>query len=188
MNSAFMHRIILASASVVGLIAAGGCTAGVLVDSNFKNAGTNETAGASITFKQLDANLNFNGKEYSFDLNGQPYLSFDPYAATGATSSRFPGLLNQKTLIPGGSYSVEYFQRSQGFAYSPKFTHNYDQGSCEDEFNGGTATEPCELYYFQYLVQGDPQYQASCSNNGGGLQTLQTHGSYKVIPLCSSFF
>lgn len=188
MKNALLTRIILGSSAVVGLYVAGGCTAGVLVDSNWQNAKTNETAGASITFRTLDANNNYSGgTEYTFNLGGQPYLSFDPYAPAGATSSRFPGLQNQKTYVPPGNYQVQYFQPQMGFAYSPKFTHAYDQGSCEDTFNGGTATEPCDLYYFQFLIESDPQYAADCSHNGGGLQTLPTYNGYKVIPLCAAF-
>jgi hypothetical protein len=170
---------------IVGALAFGtlstGCTSGVLVDENFASITDWRTAGASITFQRLGDDLRPNGTEYSFDLNGQPYVSLDPYANNGATTSSYPGMVNKKQFVPEGNYRVEFFQRSVGFAYSPRFAHAYD-GSCRDGITD-TTDATCVQYFFEL----DYHCPACTGPDCGGIQTLQTHSGIPVIPLCTSF-
>ena len=184
MKNALLLRIILASSSVA---LASGCTAGVVVDGNWSNAHANETTNATLTFQQLGSNLQPNGTNYNFNLNGQPYVSFDPYASNGATTTSYPGLQNSAQIIPDGNYRVEYWQNQLGGAlYSPKFAHSYES-TCTDQFNNSETGIQCETYYFQILAPGDPEY-VDCANLTGQIQTLPTHNGIKVIELCDDHF
>lgn len=143
MTNAESRRTILGIAATLALVGlAGGCTAGVLVDENFKSITDWRTAGASVTFQSLGSILLPDGTKYSFNLNGQPYISFDAFADDGATTSNYAGLVNSKRFIPEGNYRVEFFQRSVGFARSPRFAHAYTTpSSCKDAFTGQTDQE-----------------------------------------------
>ena len=171
---------VLAIASALVLVAvSGGCTAGVLVDENFNNITDWRTGNASITFKELGSNLLPDGSEYSFNLNGQPYVSFDGLASVGATTSSFPGLVNSAG-VPPGNYQVEFFQPSVGFARSRRFTHSFNT-TCSDSFTG--TNEQCELYFFELDYNCPVCSGPSC----GGIQPLPTHNGTPVIVMCTSF-
>ena len=171
---------------IVGALAlatvATGCTSGVLVDENFSPITDWRTAGASITFQRLGDDLRPTGTQYSFDLNGQPYVSFDPYADNGATTSSYPGMVNKKQFIPEGNYRVEFFQRSVGFAYSPLFAHAYGAGSCRDAITGKTDAT-CQQYFFEL----DYNCPACTGPSCGGIQPLPTQDSIPVIRMCTAF-
>jgi hypothetical protein len=184
MMNAGSRKAILGLTSALALIGlASGCTSGVLVDENFTPITDWRTGGASVTFQALGSNLLPNGKEYSFNLKGQPYVSLDGFAADGATTPNRPGLINSAQFVPEGNYRVEFFQPSVGFAYSPRFAHNYtNPGTCTDSFSGSTDGD-CAVYYFE-LNYNCP---ACTGPNCGGIQTLPTHSGIPVIDMCVSF-
>ena len=169
---------------LVGALALGtlatGCTSGLLVDENFNKITDWRTGGASVTFQELGSNLLPDGTDYTFNLNGQPYVSFDNWADDGATNSSYPGLVNSKQYIPPGNYRVEFFQPSVGFAYSPRFAHSYNSGTCKDTFTGNND-RACAQYYFELDYHCPICTGPSC----GGIQPLQTHNGIPVIPMCT---
>ena len=175
-----------ATFGILGVLALGilatGCTAGVLVDENYNTITDWRTGGASITFVRLGDDLRPDGTQYQFDLNGQPYVSFDAYADDGATTASRPGLVNSKKFIPSGNYSVEFFQRGVGYARSRKFYHDYDSNGCRDSITGN-QDDYCAEYYFR-LNYNCP----SCTGpDCGGVQTLPTHNAFPVIDMCTAF-
>jgi hypothetical protein len=181
MNAGSRNSILGIASALVLVGLASGCTCGDLVDENFQIINDWRTGRASITFKALDSNLMPNGTNYSFNLNGQPYISFDAYAPDGATNPNYPNLVNSKQFIPEGNYQVEYFQPSVGFARSPRFAHSYTYpNNCTDTFTGkANADADCQFYYFQLNYH--------CPLPTGGIQTLQTHNGFSVIPMCVAF-
>jgi hypothetical protein len=114
---------------------------------------------------------------YDFHLNGQPYVSFDDFAADGATTSNYPGLVNSAQYIPPGNYWVDYFQPQTPFLHSQNFVHSYD-GSCRDAFTGKND-QACEQYYFQ-LATGC----FSCFGPNCPVRDLPKHNGIKVIQIC----
>jgi hypothetical protein len=183
MNTGSRNTILGIASALALVVLSGGCTAGVLVDENFNNITDWRTSGASITFQELGSNLLPDGTEWSFNLNGQPYVSFDALGGgTGATTSSFPGLVNGPGLWPG-NYRVEFFQPSVGFAYSPPFEHSYsNSGTCRDSFTGNTDGS-CVLYFFEL----DYNCPICSGPNCGGIQPLPTHDGLPVIVMCTSF-
>lgn len=176
------RNTILGIASALALVAlSSGCTAGLLVDENFHSITDWRTGGASITFQELGSDLLPDGTEYTFNLNGQPYVSFDPFAPDGATTSSFPGLVNSEQYIPPGNYRVEFFQPSVGFARSPRFAHAYNRGTCRDPFTGNTDGL-CVVYLFEL----DYNCPVCSGPNCGGIQPLPTHDGFPVIVMCAS--
>jgi hypothetical protein len=175
MNLASLKRMLTVVGTVAVAAVGSGCTTGVVVDDNFNNL-RNVPQRAAITFLSLDS-----GANYNFNLNGQAYVSFDDYAADGATTSRFPGLVNSAQYIPPGNYYVMYFDPQQGFFKSNNFTHSYD-GSCTDLYNNNDD-KLCEQYYFQ--VHDDNKGPCRiCAGSNCGVQDLPTHNGNKVIELC----
>ena len=177
------NALVGAACALALAVLAGGCTSGVLVDENFNNITDWRTTGASVTFEALGSDLLPNGTDYTFNLNGQPFISFDGFADDGATTSKYPGLVNNGHFIPNGNYRVEFFQRQVGFAYSPRFAHNYkNPGTCTDAFTGSNDGD-CAIYYFQLNYNCPVCTGPSC----GGIQTLPTHNGFPVIEMCTSF-
>jgi hypothetical protein len=185
MMNAGSRNTILGIAGALALVGlASGCTAGVLVDENFNKITDWRTGGASVTFQTLGPGPDFlpTGKDYSFNLNGQPYISFDAFADDGATSSDYPGLVNSAQLIPQTNYRVEFFQRTVGFARSHRFAHNYtNPGSCKDAFTGNTDGD-CAVYYFELNYHCPVCTGPNC----GGIQPLPTQNGIPVIEMCVS--
>jgi hypothetical protein len=183
MMNAGSRNTILGIASTLAVIAfSSGCTAGILVDESFNTITDWRTSGASITFQELGSSLLPDGTEYSFNLNGQPYVSLDVFASDGATSSSYPRLVNSAQYVPPGNYRVEFFQPSVGFAYSPRFAHAYNSGTCRDTFTGSTDGA-CAQYFFE-LDYNCPL----CTGPGcGGIQPLPTRDGLPVIVMCVSF-
>jgi hypothetical protein len=183
MTNAGSRNSILGIAGALALVGlASGCTSGVLVDENFNKITDWRTGGASVTFQELGSNLLPDGTEYSFNLNGQPYVSFDAFAADGATTSAYPGLVNSSQYVPPGNYRVEFFQPSVGFAYSPRFAHAYNSGTCRDVFTG-KSDQACVQYYFE-LNYNCP---VCTGPNCGGIRPLPTQNGIPVIEMCVSF-
>jgi len=172
----------LAAAAILALAGfATGCTYGAVVDANFNYVNnTHGDLNADITFVQLDDNMNETGKRFTFPLNGQPLVSFDSYAANGASNPHDPQLKNVSEAIPPGNYYVLYFNPTQPFSKSNNFVHNYD-GNCAD-FYTNQPDKLCEEYYFQLISD------ASCTTCGGRgcppPAPLPTHGGTKVIQIC----
>ncbi len=182
-NAVSRNRILGIVGTLVLAGLASGCTSGVLVDENFDTITDSRTANASVTFQELGSNLLPNGTEYTFNLNHQPYISFDGFQADGATTSKYPGLVNSGHVIPNGNYRVEFFQPQVGFAYSPRFTHSYaNPGTCTDTFSGESDGD-CAVYYFELNYNCPVCTGSSC----GGIQTLPTHNGFPVIDMCVSF-
>ena len=176
MMNASVRKGMLTTVGIVAFAAAAsGCTAGVLVGDNFEPLSGMPVSGAHITFMGLDANLVPTGDSYDFSLNNQPYISFDAWQPTGATTSDYPGLVNSSQYIPPGNYYVDYFQPQTVFLRSGNFVHSYD-GSCRDDYSGNTD-KLCEQYFFQ--LADNCQSCPSC-----GTQPLPTHLGIKVIQIC----
>jgi hypothetical protein len=166
-----------------------GCTMGVVVDDNFNQVQTAYstttglgTAGASVTFFGLDANNNYTGSNYTFNFNGQPYLSFDPYADQNANLGN-PSLQNQKQFLPPGHYYASYFQPQMGFARSNNFDHEYG-AACQDPYTKGNDAE-CAQYFLQLSTS---PYCRACHGPGCGTPDLAQHNGMKVITMCVPFF
>ncbi len=173
----------IAGATALASVASA-CTAGVLVDENFNSITDSRTGNASVTFQALGSNNLPNGTDYQFNLGGQPYVSFDAWAANGATTTNYPGLVNNSLYIPPGNYRVEFFQPQVGFAYSPPFAHAYTSGTCTDEFTG-SSDSACQIYWFELNYNCTFCTAPTCG--GGTIQPLGTHDGFPVINMCVAF-
>jgi hypothetical protein len=173
-----MRTRILTAVSMIALSTlAIGCTYGTVVDTRFNPVRTD----AWITFVGLDDNLRENNHNHTFKMNNQSFVSFDSYAADGATNSQLPGLSNVSEQIQPGAYYVLYVAGGPPIRKSVNFLHTYE-GNCTDFFTGA-QDRLCEQYYFQI--------DDTCTACGGsrcpGPVPLPTRPSdgVKIIKLCT---
>jgi hypothetical protein len=160
----------------------GGCTAGQIVDANYKALPQHS---GTFTFAAVDDRGRETGTVYTYSFavnNPTAVVSFDAYAPD--TMGSASGTPNSKQTIYEGKYRATLTVPVAGSTVpsvhqSLIFSHSYDE-SCADALTGQSDPE-CAKYYFQVIDDFAPT--DPCLGSSGPCPWTTTKGDVKVLPL-----